>query len=234
MLTADRTHARPRANAAVTHGIGLTIACLITYELVMHGLDDIHVSFPSRRRPHRLTAAPTCVNTVGGGRAYGTIGHMEPGAADPSPVIREFDGRALYAARDARGLANHPISPSTLQNLGKRSNTSCQHALFFLRWLDRTPESFLDGAAVDAGEPLPACGPDRRPRWDLKALHAGLNECRATRGATWAQTAHDLHCQPGQLTGLKTARYATGMTLAMRITQWVDRPAADFIYRARW
>lgn len=188
---------------------------------------------------------------------------MDPGSADRSPVIREFDGKALYAAldakrraeglswpgaaaaiwdmapalnaaRDARGLANHPISPSTLQSLGKRGNTSCQHALFFLRWLDRTPESFLAGAALDAGAPLPTCGPDRRPRWDLNALHAGLTESRASRGATWAQTAQDLRCQPGQLTGLKTARYATGMALAMRIPQWVGSPAADFIYLARW
>jgi hypothetical protein len=178
-------------------------------------------------------------------------------------VIREFDGNALYAAldsrrqaeglswqraaaaiwdmapalnaaREARGLANHPISPSTLQSLGKRGNTSCQHALFFLRWLGRTPESFLAGASLDAGVPLAACGPDRRPRWDLKALHAGLNEARASRGATWAQTAPDLRCQPGQLTGLKSARFATGMDLAMRITQWVCRPASDFIYLAHW
>ena len=178
-------------------------------------------------------------------------------------MIREFDARALYAAldakrraqglswpgaaaaiwdmapalnaaREARGLPNHPISPSTLQSLGKRGNTSCQHALFFLRWLDRTPESFLAGAAIDDGEPLPACGPGRRPRWDLKALHAGLNESRSGRGVTWAQAALELRCQPGQLTGLKTARYATGMVLAMRITQWVGRPAADFIYMARW
>jgi len=179
------------------------------------------------------------------------------------PVIRQFDGRALYAAldakrqaeglswpaaagaiwdmaavlnaaRDARGVANHPISPSTLRSLGNRGNTSCQHALFFLRWLGRTPESFLDGAALDAGEPLPACGPDRRPRWDLKALHAGLNKARAGRGATWAQTAEDLRCRPGQLTGLKTARFAAGMGLAMGITQWIGCPAADFIYPARW
>jgi hypothetical protein len=141
---------------------------------------------------------------------------------------------ALNAARDARGLANHPLSPSTLQNLGKRGNTSCQHALFFLRWLTRTPESFLAGAALDAGVPLPACGPDRRPRWDLRALHAGLNETRTSRGATWAQTAQDLSCQPAQLTGLKAARYATGIALAMRITQWVGCPAVDFIYLARW
>jgi hypothetical protein len=179
------------------------------------------------------------------------------------PAIREFDGKALYAAldarrqaeelswagaaaaiwdmaaelnaaRDARGLANHPISPSTLQGLGERGDTSCQHALFFLRWLGRTPESFLTDAALDAGAPLPACGPDRRPRWDLKALHTGLNEARTTRNATWAQTAHDLRCQPGQLAGLKTARFATGMGLAMRITQWVARPGADFMYLARW
>lgn len=178
-------------------------------------------------------------------------------------MIREFDAKALYdaldeqrraqglswsgaaaaiwdmaptlnAARDARGLPNHPISPSTLQSLGKRGNTSCQHALFFLRWLDRTPESFLAGAALGDGAPLPACGPDRRPRWDLKALHAGCNESRTGRGFTWAQAAHELRCQPGQLTGLRTARYATGMALAMRITQWVGRPAAAFIYVARW
>lgn len=179
------------------------------------------------------------------------------------PVIRDFDGEALYAAldsqrqaeglswsgaaaaiwdmssvlnaaREARGLVNHPLSPSTLKSLGNRGNTSCQHALFFLRWLDRTPESFLTGAALDAGVALPACGPERRPRWDLKALHAGLAETRMSRGATWAQIAQDLRCQPGQLTGLKTARYATGMGLAMRITQWIGRPAADFMYLARW
>ncbi len=179
------------------------------------------------------------------------------------PVIREFDGKALYAAldakrqdeglswpgattaiwdmaralnaaRDARGLANHPMSPSTLQSLGRRGDTSCQHALFFLRWLGRTPESFLAGADLDAGAPLPACGPGRRPRWDLKALHAGLNLARTSRGVTWAQTAQDLGCRPGQLTSLKTARFATGMSLAMRITQWVGHPAADFIYLARW
>jgi hypothetical protein len=179
------------------------------------------------------------------------------------PVIAEFDGRALYAAldakrqaqglswpgaataiwemspalnagREARGLANHPISPSTLQGLGRRGDTTCQHALFFLRWLERTPESFLAGAHLDAGAPLPACGTDLRPRWDLKVLHAGLNEARASRGATWAQTAELLRCQPSQLTGLKGARFATGMGLAMRITQWVGRPAADFVRPARW
>jgi hypothetical protein len=201
-------------------------------------------------------SAPTKPQAANDGLRGGRICHIDQ-------AIHEFDGKALYAALDAqrqaeglswqgaaaaiwemapalnaaraaRRLANHPISPSTLQSLGKRGATSCQHALFFLRWLERTPESFLVGAGLDDGVPLPACGPDRRPRWNLKALHAGLNEARTSRGATWAQTAQDLRCQPGQLTGLKTARFATGIGLAMRITQWAGHPAADFIYPARW
>lgn len=91
---------------------------------------------------------------------------MDSGLSD-AVVIREFDGKALFAALDAkrrteelswpgaaraiwdmapalnaaraaRGLANHPISPATLHNLDKMGNTSCQHALFFLRgWTAR-------------------------------------------------------------------------------------------------
>jgi hypothetical protein len=111
------------------------------------------------------------------------------------PVIAEFDGRALYAALDAkreaealswpaaaaaiwdmasvlndaraaRGRTNHPISPSTLHYLGKRGDTSCQHALFFLRWLDRTPESFSWPAPAST----PAC---RCPRAGRTAARGG-------------------------------------------------------------
>jgi hypothetical protein len=89
-----------------------------------------------------------------------------------------------------------------------------------------------------AGRPLTietcTSGSSWRPRWDLKALHAGVNESRARRGVTWAQIAQELRCQPSQLTGLKHARFATGMALAMRITQWVGRSASDFIYPACW
>jgi hypothetical protein len=51
---------------------------------------------------------------------------------------------------------------------------------------------------------------------------------------TWRQLADLLGCSPGQLTGLRTARFATGKDLAMRIVQWIGRPAADFVYPARW
>jgi hypothetical protein len=43
-----------------------------------------------------------------------------------------------------------------------------------------------------------------------------------------------LDCTPSQLTGLRTARFATNMNLAMAIVQWLDRPAADFVYATGW
>ena len=61
-----------------------------------------------------------------------------------------------------------------------------------------------------------------------------MDERRRQEGLTWPQLAEHLGCTPGQLTGLRTARFATGMDLAMRIAQWTGRPAADFVYAARW
>jgi len=174
-------------------------------------------------------------------------------------VIHRFDGSALYSALDARraelGLSwkqvadqlwqlsaelndrrrDHPISPSTLTRMAAKPGTSCQHALFMLRWLDRTPESFLAG--LDGGGrrfALPHAGPDRRLRWSLKLMWAAMDEERRREGLTWRQLADVLGCTPNQLTGLRTARFATGMDLAMRIVQWIGRPAADFVYPARW
>jgi hypothetical protein len=175
-----------------------------------------------------------------------------------SRPIAEFDGFALFAAMDAqrlgrslswRGVADeiwalsavlnarrhdHPISPSTLSTMATRGATSCQHALFILRWLDRTPESFLVGHAPTSGAPLPVAGPDRRLRWNLKALHAALDEARREASLTWAQLAKILRCTPSQLTGLRTAKFAANMAIAMRCVQWLGRPAADFVYVAQW
>jgi len=169
--------------------------------------------------------------------------------------IHEFDASALFAELDAqrlsRGLSwpqvanqiwemssalndrrhDHPISPSTITSMGRRRNISCQHALFFLRWLGRSPESFLRGVGAN-GAPLPSVGPDRRPRWDLKRTYEALDARRREEKVTWPPLALILRCTPSQLTGLKRARFAMGMRLAMRITQWLERPAADFVYAA--
>jgi hypothetical protein len=168
----------------------------------------------------------------------------------------DFDAVALFDAMDAqrvaRGLSwrqvadalweqsavlnrrrpDHPISPSTLTGIAKRRDTTCQHALFILRWLGRSPESFIAGATIDA--PLPAAGPDRRLRWNLARLHEAVDARRRERGLSWTELARVIRCGPSQLTGIRTARYAIAMTLAMRIVQWLGEPASTFIDPAEW
>ena len=60
----------------------------------------------------------------------------------------------------------------------KKPRTSCQHALFMLRWLGRAPESFLRGASGDRARfALPEWpGPDRPLRWSLKLLYAAMDD----------------------------------------------------------
>jgi hypothetical protein len=173
--------------------------------------------------------------------------------------IQPFDVMALYLALDDKrtklGISwqtvakqlwelsselndrrrDHPISPSTLTNMASNPRISCQHALFMLRWLERTPESFLKHATADEERfALPVVGPDRRLRWGLKLLYASMDEKRRQDGVTWSALAVVLGCSPNQLTALRTAKFATGMDLAMRIVQWIGRPAADFVYASTW
>ena len=61
-----------------------------------------------------------------------------------------------------------------------------------------------------------------------------MDEKRCQARLTWAQLAAILGCTPNRLTALRTAKYATDMDLAMRIVQWIGRPAADFVYLATW
>ena len=95
-----------------------------------------------------------------------------------------FDCGALFDALDARrqeaGLgwydvadvlweqsaelnavrADHPLCGGAIQRMPARGATSCQYALFMLRWLGRAPEGFLTGTVVDVGDvSLPRPGP---------------------------------------------------------------------------
>jgi hypothetical protein len=177
----------------------------------------------------------------------------------PATSNIDFDISALFDALDARrrdrtlswqGVAreiwhqsatlnaqrdDHPISASTLTGMAHRRDTSCQHALFMLRWLGRTPESFMPSATADAKRTaLPWAGPGQRLRWNLQELYDALDGQRRERSLPWPRLADELRCTPSQLRGIRRARFAIGMRLAMRIVQWLDRPARDFIYTAKW
>ena len=175
------------------------------------------------------------------------------------PALPVFDCDALFAALDtqrrSRGLnwygladelwgqsselnarrhTDHPLCGGAISRLRQRGATSCQYALFMLRWLGRPPEDFLTGPVVDVADvQLPNAGPDCRLRWDLNEMYTSLNEQRQRRGLTWAELAGNLDCTPNRLTNLRTARLAD-MDLAMRVTQWLGRPAAAFIHPAHW
>jgi hypothetical protein len=129
---------------------------------------------------------------------------------------------------------DHPLCGGAVSRLGARGATSCQYALFMLRWLGRAPEEFLTGPVVDVGDiRLPDPGPRSRLRWDLNQLHAALDRQRRERDLTWPQLAQQLGCTPSRLTNLRTARMAD-LDLTMRITQWLGRPAAEFVHAAEW
>lgn len=90
----------------------------------------------------------------------------------------------------------------------------------------------MRGPVRDVGDVrLPSAGPDSRLRWDLPQLHAPLTEERQRQGLTWAGLAGQIDCTPSRLTNLRTARTAD-MALTMRVTQWLRRPAAEFIHPA--
>ena len=93
--------------------------------------------------------------------------------------------------------SDHPLCGVAIQTLRHSGATSCQYALFMLRWLDRAPEDFLRGAVTDVEDTsLPEARPDCRLRWDLNQLHAALDEQRQERRLTWARLADELQCTP--------------------------------------
>jgi hypothetical protein len=161
----------------------------------------------------------------------------------------DFDVVALSAALDARrrelGLtwrelaiqatsrpsrrSNRRISPSTFSGMSARSSVRDTVVLQALRWLGRTPESFVPGLGERPEHALPGDGPGR-PALDTAAIYQAMNEVRAERGMTWREVADSLGrgFTPGMLTRLAGGT-GIGFPRVMRIFQWLDRPAAEFV-----
>jgi transcriptional regulator with XRE-family HTH domain len=162
----------------------------------------------------------------------------------------DFSVGALYAAldaqRQARGLSwqqvareinalsgrvpARPISPSTLTGMRNRAVIEGDGVLQMLRWLQRTPESFIPGGEEAAAEParLPDVGSFQILRFDTRKLYTALDAQRSERGMTWTQLANEI----GGLTAASLTRLSkggrTGFPQVMRIARWLGRPVADF------
>jgi hypothetical protein len=166
----------------------------------------------------------------------------------------EFDMRALQTALDGERRARKltwdqlaaeinepfkhtpsiPISVGTLRTMTTKRSVTSAVVLQVLRWLRRTPESFLAGRdqAPALGEALPEAGPSQILRFDTTAIHAALDAKRREQGMTWSEVAGAL---PGftqsMLTNLAKGPLI-GFPRVMALTQWLGRPASDFV-RAR-
>jgi hypothetical protein len=154
--------------------------------------------------------------------------------------------RALDAARDSRGLTwsaavrensepftqggSRPLAVSTVTGLRTKATAEGDGVLQMLRWLGRTPESFIPGASMDAGTPLPGAHARQVLRFDTRRLHAALDAARAARSLTWAQAAEAIggRISASSLTHLSKGG-RTGFPDVLLMTRWLDAPVADFV-----
>ena len=79
---------------------------------------------------------------------------------------------------------------------------------------------------------LPNADSEHRLRWDLHQLHVAMNDKRRDQAMTWVELADELGYSAARLTNLKGAKLAD-MALVMSVTQWLERPASEFIHPDR-
>lgn len=163
--------------------------------------------------------------------------------------LGNFDLRALYVALDAQRAARaltwaaarrqinavgdapsiHPIAASTIAGLRNKRLAEANGVLQMLRWLGRSPESFVAGSSPElaASAPLPT-GVQGVFRFDTRRLFAALDEKRDTRGLTWDQMARETGVPASHAKGLARGG-RTAFPAVMRLTGWLGRPASDFV-----
>lgn len=160
----------------------------------------------------------------------------------------DFSLQALYAALDAqrqeRGYSwsratremvqhgkRHPLSLSTVKGMRTKALAEADGVLAMLRWLGRSPESFLPASDVtgERGACLPDIPSGKVLRFDTIRIHAALDVQRLERKMTWVQVAEEIGLGVSTLTHLaKGGR--TAFPGVMRIMQWLGEPSARYMY----
>lgn len=161
-------------------------------------------------------------------------------ALEERRVAEGLSWEALARAINDRAVVGgsarpHAIAASTVKGLRDKRVAEGDGVLQMLRWLGRTPESFVPGHPLAGASEaaLPDFGPDRVLRWDVRALHRAVEQRRAERGLTWPQAAREVGVGPATLAGLAKAQ-RVGFPDVMRILRWLGRPAAEFTRASEW
>jgi hypothetical protein len=129
--------------------------------------------------------------------------------------------------RPSRG-SDRRIAASTFKGMSQRSSVRDTVVLQALRWLGRTPESFVPGLRETSKHPLPD-DDTGRPALDTRAIYLAVNDRRARQGLTWREVAAEIGpgFSPGMLTRLAGGT-GIGFPRVMRIFRWLGRPVAEF------
>jgi len=129
--------------------------------------------------------------------------------------------------RPSRG-SDRRIAASTFKGMSQRGSVRDTVVLQVLRWLGRTPESFVPGLREAPEHALPD-DDTGRPALDTRAIYLAMNDRKAARELTWRDVARELGpgFTPGMLTRLAGGT-GIGFPRVMRIFQWLERPAAEF------
>jgi hypothetical protein len=157
-------------------------------------------------------------------------------ALDAARRARSLTWVALTAEinKPFHGTPSIPISIGTIRSMRTKRAVTSAVVLQVLRWLGRTPESFLRGNEASADVPdmnqaLPEPGPSRILRFDTAAMYRAINDERIRRGMTWKQLAREL---PG-FTENMLKNLANGPLIGFphvtMIPQWLGCPAATFV-----
>jgi hypothetical protein len=162
--------------------------------------------------------------------------------------VKDFDVAALSKALDAKrselGLtwqelaiqvterpsrrSDRRIAASTFKGMSERGSVRDTVVLQALRWLGRSPESFVPGLGETPQHALPD-DDTGRPALDTRAIYLAMNDKRVKDGLTWRDVAKELGpgFSPAMLTRLAGGT-GIGFPRVMRIFQWLDRPVAEF------
>jgi hypothetical protein len=112
--------------------------------------------------------------------------------------------------------------------MGTKAVAEGDGVLRMLRWLNRTPESFVPGYRFDdVRARLPDVPLNKVLRFDTKKLHGALDARRIERQMTWLQVAREIGVPASSLPYLARGT-RIGFPQVMRVVGWLDRPAADF------
>lgn len=158
-------------------------------------------------------------------------------AIDAQRTVRGLTWRQVMQEINVRTdrVSIHPISSSTVASLRTKAVAEGDGVLQMLRWLNRTPESFIPGYPTDAETlKLPVIPSDKVLRFDTVKLHAALNALRIERRLTWQQVALEVRgMSAASLTHLKKGG-RTGFPFVTRMSRWLGRPVLDFTRLSDW